>query len=273
MIDINELVRALTSKGKQYALATELLRDIQRLDKKRERNLHKLQPLFAKLSEAYPTDGPDDDLNSEFGAWLRAYRQALSQAGENITRVFGPDLEAELHKLGLQLTGHYPELHASFFTFAMDFDAYRVVIWYGPKQEHLTHCPMLADLVAKRLQNVGEGLGKGMDQDRFMAMLAEAYLAATDGKRDEESPLCVVQDKIGTIFRNSAAANQASARNFGRADFSYNLYRCAGPLVHKGWRLKVATRQFTQRRKDFLWIPDNDSGSGTVYSHIQLKGQ
>jgi len=64
-------------------------------------------------------------------------------------------------------------------------------------------------------------------------------------------------------------------KSYNRADFSYDLYRIkeyqSKNTLQYNLCLRVATREFTKQRYNFLWVPDNESDKGTTYSHLYFK--
>jgi hypothetical protein len=207
--------------------------------------------------------------------WLAAYEKDLAEAGAWLQDIFGPELESALKEVGRPLSGHYPELKAGVFTIALDFSTYLTTLWYGPKQERLGQCPMWPATVSEKLTKIRYKLGGPVTADSFRIDLHEAYTSLTEGKYSASVPIIQVLEafassKAGHLSQAGTAKGKSTSTK--RADFSYNLFRFAGPLIAAGLQLRVASLAHTRKRGDFLWVPDSESGRGTVYSHVVWRG-
>lgn len=214
-------------------------------------------------------------------------RLAERRAAELSTRIeqgrrrFGAVLEAALRPLGLSLAGQVPDLKCGLFTVEVDFDARRTRIWYGPKHEKLRECRLDLGEIAKNIQQARENLGSKLKQAPFLDRLFRAYRRAADGKVGSPAPIVQVLAEMAPLVQSPRFRTDPRSENYksyGRADFSYDLFRLrlsaseAPMLLPPGLRLVVATRAHTKRRDDFLWVPDDErSGSGTTYSHVQFQ--
>jgi len=203
--------------------------------------------------------------------WLALYEKELTEAGAWLKDTFGPELEGTLKDAGLPLTGHYPELKAGVFTIALDFSTYRTTLWYGPKQERFGQCPMWPATVSEKLARIRHKLGGPVTAEGFRNGLHEAYMSLTEGKNAVPVPIIHVLEELVSLeagHHSQAGTVKGKSTSTKRADFSYNLFRFAGFLISAGLQLRVASLAHTRRRGDFLWVPDSESGSGTVYSHV-----
>lgn len=88
-------------------------------------------------------------------------------------------------------------------------------------------------------------------------------------------PIIKVLTELAFLLQNSHFHQDPRRENYesySRADFSYDLFRIhryqLSPLKIQ---LKVATREYTRQRTDFLWIPDDENGRGTTYSHLLVE--
>lgn len=194
---------------------------------------------------------------------------------------FGTELEKELQKRGLSLSGHYPELKSGLFTIELDFEKWRSTLWYGPKQEHLTQCALSLAEIAKAIDNARGRLGSQLSNVDFLERLQNAYqrvLIITGSKDGDRAPIIKVLSELAYLLqepRFHRDPRREHYKSYSRADFSYDLFRVrhseAGNLFKQELRLVVATRAHTTRRPDFLWVPDDETGNGTVYSHLQFE--
>jgi len=272
-MDLTHLLEELKIYKKKDVLTLKLLTEISRLDQQREQNLPKLKKRLIKLDEAIKQFYQYKNLNEGVLSWINSYKQALTNSEEQIKNRFGIELEQEFKKIGLSVSGQYPELKAGLFTMELFFDKGSVVLWYGPKQERLTQCRLLSHEVASNVEKFRQHLGSHLDNDAFLKKLREAYFRAAGNNQGESIPITTVLTEIAFLLQSQqfrSDPRQNNYKGYSRADFSYDLFRIR-QAVNKNLHLTVATRANTRRRQDFLWIPDDESGKGTTYSHLQFR--
>ena len=266
---LNELITRLGLNGPDSAQTTELLKKFKRLDRQRIKNLGRLLATLHQLTVTLHHGPPEIRDNHGLREWVEQYGQELKQLEFHVQRSFGPELENELKAIGRPLSGHYPLLKSGLLTLETDFSRYRIRIWYGPRQEQLATCVMEANETARRLLQVSNELGGGLIYHSFGRALRRAYEQFMDDHILGPAPIVALTQAIGEFVTQNGLSIEK--KRFTRADLSYNLFRFSDYLMTEGWRLKVASRAFTRRRKDFLWIPDNEFGLGAYYSHIELR--
>lgn len=276
-MDLPQLLRDTQTLKKNVDSAINLLKDISRLEQERTANLAPLKTKLTKLNQIAEQLGQCSNQSEAIRQWLNSYKEDIGNSVEQLKKQFGLELEQELKKLELSLSGHYPELKTGLFTLELDFDRQQVTIWYGPKQERLGQCRMLASEVSDRLEKAKQKLGSQLEPDELLKRLYTAYSRVAAGKQDDAVPITAVLTELAYIIQGPKFHQDPRRENYedyGRADFSYDLFRIrqqlAG-LLGKKFNLIVATRTNTQRRQDFLWIPSNENGEGTVFSHLQFK--
>ncbi len=272
-MDLKQILEDFNTFKKNISSAAKVLKEIFNLEQNRIQNLPKLRIRLAKLDEIIKQSGQSIDQREVLFKWAVQYKQDLLNSEEQVKNHFGVELEQELKKIGLSLSGQYPELKSSLFTIELFFDKGLVTLWYGPKQERLTQCRLLSSEVASNVEKFRQQLGSHLDNDAFLKKLREAYFRATDTKRGEPSLVTSVLAELAFLLQNQqfrSDPRQDNYKGYSRADFSYDLF-LARRSLNKNLHLTVATRANTRRRQDFLWIPDDESGKGTTYSHLQFK--
>ena len=272
-MDLKQILEDSTTFKKNISSATKVLKEIFNLEQNRIQNLSKLKVRLAKLDEIIKQFGQGIGCHEVLFKWANQYKQDLLNSEEEVKKQFGIELEQELKKIGLPLSGQYPELKAGLFTIELFFDKGLVTLWYGPKQERLTQCRLLSHEVASNVEKVRQQLGLHLDNDAFLKKLREAYLRAADAKQSEPLPVTSVLAELAFLLQSQqfrSDPKQDNYKGYSRADFSYDLFRIR-QTVNKNLHLTVATRAYTRRRQDFLWIPDDESGKGTTYSHLQFR--
>jgi hypothetical protein len=275
MMTIEQLSTSLETAGYTSDQMRKLLQDIGKLDAERAANLPKIRRQVARLDTLL--NQTDAQQAQPVHDHLEQYKQDLVACEEHIRQRFGVDLEQALQPLGLSLSGTYPELKAGLFLLKLNFDKDRVTIWYGSEQERLGECRLLAADVAKRLEQALASLGSGLDAEPFLKTLQHAYQRTChrlDIAAGERAPINAVLPEVAFLVQHDAFLRnpvREQYRSYSRADFSYDLYRFRQTLVAAGLKLTVAVRAYTRDRKDFLWIPDNEHGQGTTYSHLHME--
>jgi len=180
--------------------------------------------------------------------------------------------------LGLSLSGQYPELKAGLFTIEIDFDRWKAVLWYGPKQERLGQLDLSVKKIASRIEKARQQLGSQLPEEELLLKLQEAYHRLPSAKRGEPAPIIRVLSELSYLLQNSRFLQdprRENYRSYSRADFSFDLFRIrkfqSSTLFPSKLQLTVATRAHTRRRSDYLWIPGKEDGNGTTYSHLQFE--
>lgn len=197
-------------------------------------------------------------------------------------REFGVELERILKEQGLSLTGNYPELKTWLFTIELDFAHGEATLWYGPKQERLSRCRLLPQLVAQEVNKQRKQLGSNLVKGDILPWLSQAYERARlmAGAKGDEVPINEVLTEMAFLLQDNRFRrdpHRDNYRSYRRADFSYDLFRARigqteqATLFGKRLRLITATRALTRRRQGFLWVPDDETGKGTVYSHLKFE--
>jgi hypothetical protein len=259
------------SRGENDQLV-KLLQEIASLESDRHTNLPKLKTRLAKIETM--TSQSQSRVPVGVTTWLDQYKQELAHSEEQSRRRFGVDLAKELQPLGLALEGQYPVLKAGLFTLKLDLERDRLTIWYGPEQERLDECRLLADEAKKRVEQAMRTLGANLEIDQFMAKLRVAYRRTPGSEKGEPVPIIAVLPEMAFQLQSAdflLNPLRENYRSYSRADFSYDLYRHRRSAIQQGLRLSVAARTFTRRRQDLLWIPDDDRGHGTPYSHLHFE--
>ncbi len=274
-MSLEELLKELSSHKRNIQSIYKLLSEISRLDKNRAENLTKLKAQLDKL-EGMIKNLERESYVQNLNEWIKHYKSILENTIDQKKRRIGAELDIQLKKLGITLSGHYPEFRAGLFTIELDFDKWRAVIWYGSKQERLSECPLSTSTIVKQIEKVKKELGSGLKEEDLLKKLSEAYKhVAGVEKKGEYVPIIKVLTELAFLLQNSHFHQDPRRENYesySRADFSYDLFRIhryqLSPLKIQ---LKVATREYTRQRTDFLWIPDDENGRGTTYSHLLVE--
>jgi len=267
------LLKTLEANQSAKSPLYKALKRIETLEKKREANLGEIKSQLKKVEKllATPETSPSD--RAAVSEHLTKYKTELAKTDSQIRSKFGSDLDKAIKPLGLPLSGNYPTLKANLYTFKLDFEAHQTTIWFGPEQEKLSECRLRASDVVKSLKQDIKNLGADFDEKSFTSRLKQAYHRVADNS-SKAIPITSVLPELAFLLQKASFYQnplQDNYRSYGRADFSYDLFRFGKFSLSQGMQLTVAVKQYTRRRQDFLWIPSNQRGEGTLYSHIQFK--
>jgi len=178
----------------------------------------------------------------------------------DIRQTFSVELEKELKKIGFNLEGHYPTLKTMFYTLDVDFEHDKIGIWYGPEQEKLTTCKLSASDVVSKLRRWHETITEHVFTDD--AFIRDLYAVVGDPDR------VAIPDLVSGYITRIGSMSKKTART----SLSYDLYRLKTRVVDdRELSLVTATRAYTRRKSDFLWIPMDDRGHGMYISHIRFR--
>ena len=249
------------------------LQKIARLETRRETNIGEIKSQLKKVDKLLSDLNGSASDRENVRKHLTKYKSELKETDDKIRKEFGGELDKALKQLGLTLTGNYPTLKADLYTFKLNFETHKAVIWLGPEQEKLSECRLRASDVSKSLKKDIKDLGTDFEQASFISKLQQAYQHIS-GEKGDSVPITSVLPELAFLLQKASFYQnpvQDNYRGYGRADFSYDLFRFGKFALSQGMQLTVAVKQYTRRRQDFLWIPSNKRGEGSLYSHLQFK--
>ena len=212
-------------------------------------------------------------------SFVSLVKTKISDWQEEIKKNFGRELEEKLKQKGFELRGHYPLLKVSFYTLEVDFNNFKTIIWYGPKQEKLETCELNAEEVVNKLKIIHDKITqREFNEKEFLLKVYEAYKISTlrqNKKLGEEIPILdVLFDYVFLIQDKKFKTNpiKKNYKEYGRCFFSYDLYRLKEREIdNKKLSLITATRAYTRQKSGYLWIPSNERGEGACISHLKFK--
>lgn len=268
-----QLLKTLEANQPAKSPLYRALQKIAKLEAKREANIGEIKGYLKKVDKLLAASEialPDRAKVSEH---LTKYRSELEITDNQIRNKFGQELDKALKSLDLPLSGNYPKLKANLYTFQLDFEAHKTTIWFGPEQEKLSECRLRASDVVKSLKKNIKNLGTDFNEEAFTSKLKQAHRRIANNS-SQPVPITSVLPKLAFLLQKESFYQnplQDNYLSYGRADFSYDLFRFSKSSLAQGMQLTVAVKQYTRRRQDFLWIPSNQRGEGTYYSHLQFK--
>jgi len=231
-----------------------------------EEYVQKIEKSLGKLRENLP-------IMQVLQEWLDQKKGLLENYKISLKGRFALELEEELKKVGLTLSGHYPELKTWLLTIEINFSTNKATLWYGPKQERMGVCSLSPSKIAQQINFVRSNLGSKLPKEELIQKLYQAYRRTEKGAIGEPSPIIEVLRELAFLLQPpsfGADPLKENYKSYGRADFSYDLFSLRD---NQAFKLITATRAFTKSRSTFIWVPMSESGTGATYSHIQFKSK
>lgn len=162
------------------------------------------------------------------------------------------ELEQELNKEGFEVRGHYPLIKVSFYTLEINTDDNNVILWYGPQQYKLTTVELNPQQIAHQLKIINNYITH--TQTTPSEFMNNLYKSCTKQKTP-----------INTVFKNYKQIT--SNKDYDKVLFSYDLSTLTKRIHNnKELTLVTATRAYTTKQSDFIWIPP-----GNYISHITFN--
>lgn len=207
---------------------------------------------------------------------FKIFRQQLEQDTGKMANKFAKELDELLRNPRLSLTGHLPNLRFGIYTIVINLKLDKISILFGQSEERIAQLPFEVKKVSDFIIN--SKLGSSDEPQDFLKKLEKAYhriLVRDEGKVH----ICnLLPEMILLMQPNTFLANpqRENFKEYKRTDFSFDLFRVRQWFLSQRsdrlpFDLTVATKAFTQSKKDFLWIPDNENGDGRTYSHLKMN--
>ncbi len=277
-----ELLKILSQKKKAL---TTLRKSIQRIEKlsmsEPSNSLHKINLEVDKIKKMIGQKTLDDFVTKEVKEYIQTKESQISYWREEAKKTLGLRLKEAFQKYNLEWEGVLPDIRIKFYKLHFDLDGNKVDVWYGPKQEKLFSMRLLPEKIAQKLYDVDTQITKKRFDDKsFLSYLWKSYkLAAFSNHQNIGDPVKIshVLLYFATLIQNKKFQIDPVKSNYsdyGRVFFSYDLYRLKERRLEEEnmeLELKIATRAYTERREDFLWVPSNEKGDGSYFSHVVFR--
>ncbi len=240
--------------------------------------------LITKIKDSVDSLTPKvENYNQQVEKELENYIQALtlkvSQWREDFRRDFLNNLEKLLKVRKFELKGTLPVLKTWLFSFNIDFDRLTVSVWYGPEQERIANFKLDYNFLVEKIDNYYEFIvSREFNENTFLKRIYRAYkILIFKQERNEEDQVPIIDLLLEYIFIIQSNRYKANPRkefytDYPRYLFSYDLFKLR-KRKHQNYELTpiIATRAYTKKLSDFLWIPTNDKGDGNYISHIKFR--
>jgi hypothetical protein len=279
-VEEKDLLKTLSKEGANIKDIQKSIRTVKRLAENEPlTNLYKIKQEVAKIEKTLKQSKLDEFVKEGIEQHIQPVKLKIPEWEEKAKKSFGQQLEQTLQQLGFELKGHYPTLKVSFYTLKIDLDNNNVEIWYGPEQEKLDSSKLIPETIAQKLQYAHAQITqRKFDDNTFLSSLYDAYRVAVyrnDGKIGDAAPITAILSNLAFLIQSrnfKMNPTKSNYRDYGRVFFSYDLYRLTERKIENlELSLVSATRAYTRRRADFLWIPSNEKGGGNYISHIKFR--
>jgi hypothetical protein len=235
----------------------------------REKDLAKITEISARL--------PDYEGRRLLRIWLDTEKVAIEKAKDDFRFSFGQEIKKTCETAGFPVRGQYPLLRVGPYTLKLNFEFGRAELYFGPEVEKIkTGLPMDPAVLVKFIKDFHHDLKPDdFDASGFGRELREAYrrkIGPAGKSSPEKVPLLEILREM-LLGRQKpqffADPRKENFREYSRVHFAFDLYRLRQSDV-PGLSLHLFTATFdaTADRQAALWVPDNENGDGTHYSHL-----
>ncbi len=273
------LISTLSKEKNNIQSILSSLRSLEKIVEFPEMHLHKIKNEIKKIEMKLITNDLIEPIKEEIAIMNQQYKDQIPVWEEKSKRMFSEKLESVLLEAGFELRGDYTRLMVSVFTIELDLENLKGIIWYGNKQENVISCRLNPEDVAKKLTKAHEKIfQREYESDTFLSNLYNAWKTASAMSTSRDTtriPISdVLKEYVYLIQPRKFYLNPSKTNFIGyeRAFFSYDIYRLESRII-EGHELNLitATRSFTRKKADFLWVPTDLMGNGDYISHITFK--
>ena len=273
----------LKTLSKDGANIKNILKYISTIDKLIENdplnNFHKIKKNMIGIEKTLKQSRLDGFIKESIEQHFQPIKAKIPEWEDCVHKSFGQKLEEALQQSGFELEGHYPNLKVLFYTLEVNLDNNTVAIWFGPLQEKLKTCKLIPEDIVKELKdNHNKITQQRYDDKTFSSYLYEAYKIASYRNELKIGDQIKIRDILSEfaflIQDNTFKTNPIKNRykDYGSVFFAYDLYKLKERNIENHeLNMITATRAFTAKRSDFLWIPSNENGDGNYVSHIKFR--
>jgi len=273
-----EILKILSEEKNNLQNLLKFIKNINKYQNDQLKNLHRIKQNIVKIKKALKQSKLEDFVKERVERYIQSMNSKVIKWEEDAKRNFGQKLENELREGGFELRGHYPLLKVSFYTLEVDLENFKVLIWYGPQQEKLEICKLIPEEIVKKLRVIRDKITqRHFDDNEFLSKVYEAYKISVYRQNKKSGDQISISDILFEYafliqdkkFRTNPLKD--NYKEYGRVLFSYDLYRLRERRLNdRELSLITATRAYTRRKSDFLWIPSNERGDGSYISHIKF---
>jgi len=275
---VEELLKTLGTLVKNTNKIIKLLKDYQKNRSEPVDNAYILEKKIQAI-EKHISERGEEVLVQSLKQWIADEKRNIIGFKDELRIKFGQELTALFHGEGKKIRGQYPIIRVGFYSLKIDFQFGSVSMYYGPEIEKIKSNILLQPgIVFKTVEDFDENL---RSQKTTIADIYEnlhkAYkrgLALSNQSFGDKLPIMEVLSDFVLLQQSDKFFSDPQRNNFrecSRVALSYLMYFLkSSDIFQKNIRFHVATFDATVEKKNALWIPDNEEGEGTHYSHISF---
>jgi len=277
MRQIIDIFKTLTKSS------NKIIKLIDTYDKTRQNpvdNAYLLEKKISEIEKMVP-ELPEFELKNVLSAWLKKEKLEIEGFKEDFRLKFGQELNKRLSKTGKKIKGQYPILRIGFYTLKMDFQFGEATLFFGPEIEKIkSKIPLDPNTISETIEEYDKELKsvKSKTED-MLKILLEAYNRALKLSSKTSGEKLLITDVLNEFVMLKQSRKflvdpqKIHFHEYSRVKLSYLLYFLKNSgLFEKGVRLHIATFDATTDKTTSIWIPENEEGEGTHYSHISFEG-
>lgn len=276
ILDTSSLIADLTQINKILSTVT---RNLKKYDKKKIESLEDLKRAKNTIMEIENklNNLQDGKLKRKLEKWITDERTQIESIDQKLHSGFAMELYNLLNLNEMKLEGHMPKLKTSFYNMDIDFSKNTCKLSYGQDKDQITTLKINPKEISEYIIKHRNKLENQFDNaTTFQKHLFQAYTNVNkrSGRNGGKAPIIEVLLEISILKQGRSFRINPSKSNFtpyGRVQFSYDLYRLSE--IHPEdiqIKISIATRAQARNRAQYLWIPKNIRGEGSIYSHIEL---
>lgn len=243
-----------------------------------QNNYLKMSELLDKITQIL--EGKLAKLDLDHNEWIESQRKRIESIKEEVSYKVGKRLNELLSEHGLSLEGNFPQFKVSVFFLEIDIDSATAGIWYGNKEEFVDRVPIVPERISKVVIDTYLKISRHKDDAKFLDELYQAYKNAIKkiGRNvGDEVYLTEVLKEILLVKQDTKFfedPRRSNYKEYTRMQFSYDLATLRKREIDgRKLTLSIATRAENRERAKYIWIPDVNGRSGTVYSKIAFRSE
>lgn len=246
-------------------------------DKASQQNNHvKMNVLLDKISQIL--ERRLDKLDLDQKDWIQRQKKRIESIKQEVSYKVGNRLNELLSAHHLSLQGNFPQFRVSVFFLEIDADSATTGIWYGNKEEFVDSVSIVPEEISKVIINTYAKISRPKDDPKFLAELYQAYqnvIKKTGRTIGDEVYLTDVLKELVLVKQDTKFLQdprRSNYKEYTRMQFSYDLATLSKREIDgRTLNLSIATREENRDRTKYLWIPDVNGSSGTVYSKMAFR--
>lgn len=276
---MDEILKDLKSLVKSSNKIVKLLNDHCKIRSEPVDNAYILEKNLQTIEKHLP-ELVAKELVKDLTEWLVEEKKKIDGFKEEFRIKFGQELSALFARAGKKIRGQYPVLRVGLYTLKIDFQFGSVALFFGPEVEKIkSKIPLQSATVFETVKRFDDDLQTHkMTVTEIYETLHQAYkrrLVLTGQSFGEKVLIVKVLNEF-VLLRQSKKflidPQKSNFREYPRVILSYLMYFLKrSEFFEKNIRLYVATFDATVDKMNALWIPENDEGEGTHYSHISFE--